>query len=331
MIDSATTAAMATTTAAHARPAIPLVVLGGYLGAGKTTLLNHVLANSAQRRIAVLVNDFGDINIDAALIRERTDDVINLENGCVCCSIGGRLVDALVAISARPERPEVLIIEASGVSDPVKIAQIGLLDRAFRLVGIIVAVDAERIGATLLDPYVGDIVRRQIAGATALVLTKTDLVTQHGKAGATEAIASLASTSIVLESVRGAMPLELIFDAHVAPRRRAGEFALGAAERVESHQDICSFSFRSDFRFDRKQLGAAFRALSVPLLRAKGIVWIEQDDAPQELHVVGGRILITPFAGRAAAGSAIVLIGRFSDEDERTVRRCLEGAQVSNG
>lgn len=164
-----------------AAPPIALVVLGGYLGAGKTTLLNHVLLNAGQRRVAVLVNDFGDINIDASLIRERTDDVINLENGCICCSIGGRLVDALVKISARPERPELLIIEASGVSDPVKIAQIGLLDRAFRLCGIIVAVDAERIGQTLQDPYVGDIVRRQIAGATAVVLTKTDLVSEQEK------------------------------------------------------------------------------------------------------------------------------------------------------
>ncbi|HZZ02731.1 CobW family GTP-binding protein [Paraburkholderia sp.] len=316
--------------AASVRPPIPLVVLGGYLGAGKTTLLNHVLSNAGQRRVAVLVNDFGDINIDAALIRERTDDVINLENGCVCCSIGGRLVDALVKISERPERPELLIIEASGVSDPVKIAQIGMLDRAFRLVGIIVAVDAERIGATLLDPYVGDIVRRQIAGATALVLTKTDLVTEQEKAPAKEAVLSLATTSILLESTNGSVPLELIFDASVVPRHRTGGLALAVSERPNSHQDICSFSFRSDFRLDRKKLRDVFRSLTVPLLRAKGIVWLDQDASPQELHVVGGRILITPFAGHAADESTIVLIGRFTDEDERTVRRCLESAQMLN-
>ncbi|MFM0130655.1 CobW family GTP-binding protein [Paraburkholderia sediminicola] len=312
------------------RSPIPLVVLGGYLGAGKTTLLNHVLSNAGQRRVAVLVNDFGDINIDAALIRERTDDVINLENGCVCCSIGGRLVDALVKIGARPERPELLIIEASGVSDPVKIAQIGLLDRAFRLVGIIVAVDAERIGATLLDPYVGDIVRRQIAGATALVLTRTDLVTDQEKVAATEVVSWLATTSILLEAANGSFPLELIFDANVVPRHRTGGLALAASGHVSNHQDICSFSFRSDFRLDRKKLKDVFRSLSVPLLRAKGIVWLDRDDSPQELHVVGGRILITPFAGHAAGESTIVLIGRFTDEDERTVKRCLESTQVLN-
>lgn len=316
--------------AASVRPPIPLVVLGGYLGAGKTTLLNHVLLNAGQRRVAVLVNDFGDINIDAALIRERTDDVINLENGCICCSIGGRLVDALVKISARPERPELLIIEASGVSDPVKIAQIGLLDRAFRLYGIIVAVDAERIGATLLDPYVGDIVRRQIAGATALVLTKTDLVTEQEKVTAMEATSALATTSLLLESANGSIPLALLFDASAAPHHRTGGLALAAGERLNSHQDICSFSFRSDFRLDRKKLREVFRSLSVPLLRAKGIVWLDHDASPQELHVVGGRILITPFAGRAEAESTIVLMGRFTGEDERAVKRCLESTRALN-
>ncbi|RKE39665.1 G3E family GTPase [Paraburkholderia sp. BL23I1N1] len=235
-----------------APPPIALVVLGGYLGAGKTTMLNQVLSMAGQRRIAVLVNDFGDINIDAALIRERTDDVINLENGCICCSIGGRLVDALVKISARPERPELLIIEASGVSDPVKIAQIGLLDRAFRLVGIIVAVDAERIGATLLDPYVGDIVRRQITGATALVLTKTDLVTGQEKGAATAAVLSLATTSILVEAVNGQIPPALIFDASVVPRHRAGGLGVTKEGVSNRHLDICSFSFRSDFPLDRK-------------------------------------------------------------------------------
>lgn len=318
------------TVASSVRPPIALVVLGGYLGAGKTTLLNHVLSMAGQRKVAVLVNDFGDINIDAALIRERTDDVINLENGCICCSIGGRLVDALVKISARPERPELLIIEASGVSDPVKIAQIGLLDRAFRLVGIIVAVDAERIGATLLDPYVGDIVRRQIAGATSLVLTKTDLVTEQEKTTVTAAVLALASTSILFESVNGQIPPALIFDASVVPRRRAGEAQAGVMTAGASnlHPDICSFTFRSDFALDRKKLRAALRSLSSTLLRAKGIVWLDQDATAQELHVAGGRILITPFAGRAAAESTLVLIGRFTDEDERAIRRCLESTRM---
>ena len=179
---------------------IALIVLGGYLGAGKTTLLNHLLADAQGRRVTVLVNDFGAINIDASLIREQSDDVISLENGCVCCSIGGRLVQALVEISARADPPDVLIIEASGVSDPVRIAQVGMLDRAFRLHGIVVAVDAQGIGETLGDPYVGDIVRRQIEGATALVLTKTDLIDERARAAVTGKLLELAGTRIVIEA-----------------------------------------------------------------------------------------------------------------------------------
>ncbi|PRZ52895.1 G3E family GTPase [Paraburkholderia fungorum] len=236
----------------------------------------------------------------------------------------------LVKISARPERSELLIIEASGVSDPVKIAQIGLLDRAFRLFGIIVAVDAERIGATLLDPYVGDIVRRQIAGATALVLTKTDLVTEQEKVAATQAVLALATTSILFESVDGQIPPALIFDASVVPRHQAGGRGAMTAGASSLHRDISSFSFRSGFPLDRKKLRAALRGLSATLLRAKGIVWLDQDSSPQELHVAGGRILITPFAGHAAAESTLVLIGRFTGEDERAIRRCLESTQVLN-
>jgi G3E family GTPase len=310
-------------------PPIPLVVVGGFLGAGKTTLLNHVLAHAGQRRVAVLVNDFGDINIDASLIRERTDDVVNLENGCICCSIGGRLVDALLKIGERTDRPELLVIEASGVSDPVKIAQIGMLDQAFRLNGIVVAIDAERVEATLRDPYVGDIVRKQIVGATALVLTKTDLVSPATRAAVTTMVGALAKAATLLEAVNGAIPLGVFFDAGIMPRRGsrgAGMLNLTGRWQGGIHADIGSFSFRSSRRFDKKRLKETFRSLPVALLRAKGIAWLDNEPLPHEMHAVGGRILITPFHGKAAAESAIVCIGRFTDEDENAVIACLERA-----
>lgn len=200
--------------------AIPLVVIGGYLGAGKTTLLNHILSNAGSRRITVLVNDFGSINIDASLIRQRTDDVINLENGCVCCSIGGRLVEALLAISSRTDAPDLLIIEASGVSDPVRIAQIGLLDRAFRLDGIVVLVDAERVEETLADPYVGDIAQRQIAGATAIVLNKMDLLGEPAREAVKARVEALANSRVIVQTTHAAVPLGLVFEeGHPLPAR----------------------------------------------------------------------------------------------------------------
>lgn len=310
----------------HAAP-ISLVVLGGYLGAGKTTLLNYVLSHLDGQRVAVLVNDFGDINIDAALIRERTDDVINLENGCICCSIGGRLADTLLKIGARPERPELLIIEASGVSDPQKIAQIGMLDRDFRLSSIVVAVDAERIGATLDDPYVGDIVRRQVAVATALVLTKTDLVSAHEKAAVSNTLSALNQGTLQIEAVNGTIPMGLILDAHVTPRHRTRQSLAEGPGSSAPHRDISSFSFRSAGRFQRDRLKDVFRHTSAVVLRAKGVVWLSGAATAHELHVVGSRIMLTPFGGAASDESKIVLIGRFSDEDEQTLMLELENAQ----
>lgn len=299
------------------QPPIPLAVIGGYLGAGKTTLLNRLLTHAGGRRIAVLVNDFGDINIDASLIRARTDDVIQLENGCICCTIGGQLVETLRALGQRPERPDWLVIEASGVSDPSRIAQIGLLGGAFRLHGIIVAVDAERLDATLSDRYVGDVVRRQIAGATAVVLTKIDRVSATQRAAARQIVAALAPAAPIVETARGNLPPGLIFDADVIPRRAE---SISDLAQTQAHAGIGSFSVRTPYAFDKQKLRDVFRIPNVGLLRAKGIVRLVDQPQPYELHVIGQRILLTPFASAAEPGSALVVIGRFTDTDEAALR-----------
>jgi G3E family GTPase len=307
--------------------AIPLVVVGGYLGAGKTTLLNHILSNAGSRHITVLVNDFGSINIDASLIRQRTGDVINLENGCVCCSIGGRLVEALLAVSSRSDAPDLLIIEASGVSDPVRIAQIGLLDRAFRLDGIVVLVDAERVEETLADPYVGDIAQRQIAGATAIVLNKMDLLSEPSREAVKARVEALANSRVIVQATHAAVPLGLIFDRHVLPARNTGALPLSASP---TPRDLCSFSFATDACLSRKKLKEALRSFSAKLLRAKGFVRLESDGALHELHVVGNRVVLSASSARACAESQIVLIGMFDREDELHARAVLKAAEIDS-
>lgn len=306
--------------------AIPLVVIGGYLGAGKTTLLNHILSNAGSRRITVLVNDFGSINIDASLIRQRTDDVINLENGCVCCSIGGRLVEALLAISSRTDAPDLLIIEASGVSDPVRIAQIGLLDRAFRLDGIVVLVDAERVEETLADPYVGDIAQRQIAGATAIVLNKMDLLGAPAREAVKARVEALARSRVIVEATHATVPLGLIFEeGHALPARPIGAMPRSASP---TPRDLCSFLFVTDAYLSRKKLKDALRSFSAKLLRAKGFVRLESDGALNELHVVGNRVVISASPACTSAQSQIVLIGMFDRDDELTARAALKAAEI---
>lgn len=310
------------------RKPIDLVVIGGYLGAGKTTLLNYVLSIGNDKKVAVLVNDFGAINIDAMLIRSRTEDVINLENGCICCSIGGNLADALIKISARDDRPDLLLIEASGVSDPVKIAQIGMLDKAFRLCAIMVLVDAENIEKTLLDPYVGDVVRRQIAGASALVLTKVDLISDSRKKTIKEHILALAQTRFLFEAANGEIPLEIVFDTAVMPRRHVGLSGILKNKGIHEHSGIRSFSYQVPCRFDRKKLKHVFAGSVVEILRAKGIVWLDSEELPYELHVVGSRMMIVPFRGKTTAESSFVFIGRISREDETSIISALEGATI---
>ena len=154
---------------------LPLTVIGGFLGAGKTTLLNHWLGATRQR-LAVLVNDFGALNIDASLIAARHGDTIALSNGCVCCSIGDDLSAALIRVLDQRGRFDAVVVEASGVADPWRIAQVGLADPALTLEGVVVLVDAAAVLAQSQQPLLADSLARQVRAADLLVLNKIDLV-----------------------------------------------------------------------------------------------------------------------------------------------------------
>ena len=147
--------------------ALPTVVIGGYLGAGKTTLVNHLLRHAGGRRIAVLVNDFGDIAIDAELIDATSGDasagVLSLSGGCLCCSFGDDLVGALNGLAQRQPAPDLCLIELSGVALPAAVVRTARLALAVDIVGTLVLADASAIRAQASDRYVGDTVRQQLA------------------------------------------------------------------------------------------------------------------------------------------------------------------------
>ena len=159
-------------------PAIPLTVLTGFLGSGKTTLLNRILNGDHGLRVAVLVNDFGAVNIDAELVIGVQDDVVSLANGCVCCTIRDDLVETVLQTINRPEAPEYILLEASGVADPSGIA-ITFVDESFRdrirLDSIACVVDADQVFAHPEYPAVQQLKLRQIAFADLVILNKVSL------------------------------------------------------------------------------------------------------------------------------------------------------------
>ncbi|SOZ19959.1 Cobalamin synthesis protein [Cupriavidus taiwanensis] len=314
----------------NARAPIALVVVGGYLGAGKTTLLNRLLATAQGCRIAVLVNDFGAVNIDAALVRARSDDVIELENGCICCSIGGRLAEALVAIAGRAQRPELLVIEASGVSDPLRIAQVGLLDPAFRLNAVLVAVDATGVHDSLRDPLVGDMVRRQVMGASVVALTKADLAGAEAVARAGATAAGLAPHATVLTARSGELPMSVFLDAGVLPAPGSAALLDGSGWQrgvVDGgHAGIRSMAYQTPRSFDKTRLRQALATVPVRLLRAKGLVRLDADPRLHEVHLVAGRMRLRPAQSAGLQKSALVFIGAFDAQAEARLRACMEAA-----
>ena len=262
---------------------VPLTLLGGFLGAGKTTLLNHLLGASHGRRVAVLVNDFGAINIDASLVRRHAGETLELANGCICCSLGNNLMFTLIDLLERPEPPEHLLIEASGVADPARLAQIALADPGLDLDGVLVVVDAAGVRQQADDPYVGETVRRQLASADLLVLNKRDLLDDSGVRALRGWLASVAPGVAVVEAVRGEVPLSVLLGLP-DPGTRAG-LLTGEIE----HPDYRTLALDEPRAVATVALREVLAALPATVLRVKGVV---RDEAGRRLLVqrVGQRL-----------------------------------------
>lgn len=155
---------------------VPMTLLGGYLGAGKTTIVNRVLAAAGDegRRIAVLVNDLGSVQVDAELIAAQHDDTIELANGCICCSLVDGFAVALETLRERPEPPDHVLVELSGVAEPARVVP-WASTAGFRLDGVVVVADADQIRARGADLRLADLVESQLAAADLVLITKTDL------------------------------------------------------------------------------------------------------------------------------------------------------------
>lgn len=261
---------------------IALTVVGGFLGAGKTSLLNHVLAKS-RRRAAVLVNDFGPMDIDAGLVAQRTDQVIRLANGCVCCSMAGGLDDALARVLALDPLPEWIVIEASGVSDPGRIAQVGMSDPMLQLEGVVVLADAANVRALAADPLLADTLERQLKAADLLVLNKTDLVAAEELSFVRQWLAVTTQGTAMVDAREGRVDLRQLFGesaGRVAPHDCVGGACrhpahIHAAAGGDPDHPFQSWLWRAPAIVDADKLASRLRELPRQLLRAKG--WVRTD------------------------------------------------------
>ena len=154
---------------------IPLTLISGYLGTGKTTLINNLL-RTTKKKIALLVNDFGDVNIDESLIEARTDSVLSIAGGCVCCSYGNELIETLESMNSNQILPDHIVLEASGIALPSKIIQTISLMEFLSFHGTVLLTDASRLRSQLNDLYISDTISLQIEQHDLLVLNKTDLL-----------------------------------------------------------------------------------------------------------------------------------------------------------
>lgn len=295
---------------------LPLTVLGGFLGAGKTTLLNRLLLDTGGRRIAVLVNDFGRINIDAALVRSRTDDLIDLANGCVCCTVSTDLTRTLITLAQRPDPPDALVLEASGLADPRGIAQVALSNPALRLDGVLTLVDATSFPDDLPEAAAATIAH-QLDAADLLVLTKTDEAGTARSAAARAHLAGRYPGTPVLSAVHGDLSADIVLGV-----RSTRDPRLAAAAPRDHGAAFESWSLRVAAPLDAVGLQAFLDGLPRGLLRAKGVLHLARD--PDRRHVyqrVGRRAsLVAESAwGAEAPGSTMVLIGP---------RGCVDGARL---
>lgn len=273
---------------------IPLTVIGGFLGAGKTTLVNALLRTGA-KRWGVVVNDFGAINVDAALIEAQDGRSIALSNGCVCCTMGDDLGDALALLAARQPPPEHVIVEASGVGDPWRIAQLALIEPGFSLEPLVVLANAEALAGQLADRWTGDTVRRQLEFAEIVLLTRGDLV---DIAPAAALVRAIRPQAVVRAAVMGDVPEA---DLHFVPPARppASRFVADAPPAFRAWHWV------PPGPLDAGRLRAVLGDLPRSVLRVKGFCRLGL--APHLLQYAAERWAFT--AADAGAAEGLVAIG----------------------
>jgi G3E family GTPase len=321
-----------------APPRVPVTIVTGFLGAGKTTLLNRILAGFGDRRWVVVVNEFGDVGIDGSLVMASAEEVFELAGGCICCRVRGDLVRLLHRLLDRPGDFDGILIETTGLADPLPIAQTLLVDadlrRRLRLDGIVCVVDAHHLPLDLVD---GPEAAEQIASADVVVINKTDLVDRTALAAIEAEVGRINPTAVRHRGIAGDVPVEVLFGCRAGDLDTTGlEAATATAdpdtdEGARSPRDgriaarhrsgVGSVCLRVDRPLERTRFLPWLRQVLIEnderLLRAKGIVAFADDDrrfvfqgVRQSLDTLPDR----PWGPDEPRVTRIVLIGHGLDD-----------------
>ncbi|VEP16698.1 putative GTPase, G3E family [Hyella patelloides LEGE 07179] len=300
---------------------LPVTIITGFLGSGKTTLLNQILQNDSNQKVAVLVNEFGEINIDAQLLVSYDDDMVELSNGCICCTINEGLVEAVTRILSRGEKVDRLIIETTGVADPLPIILtfVGSDFREFtHLDSVITLIDAETFTP---EHFNSEVAYKQIAYGDILLLNKIDLVDREQLTALETYIASIKNNPRIIHTQYAQVPLPLILDLGLTQIDNYAEAEHREHHHHHSHHleadGFVSLSFESDKPFDVYKFQKFLNeGLPLEVFRAKGIVWFAGSELRHIFQLCGQRNDIKSEPWSTPPLNQLVFIGRHLDTDK---------------
>jgi G3E family GTPase len=306
---------------------IPVTVLTGYLGAGKTTLLNRILSENHGKKYAVIINEFGELGVDNDLVVGADEEVFEMNNGCICCTVRGDLIRIIEGLTKRKGKLDGIIVETTGLADPAPVAQTFFVDDDVksnsRLDAIVTVVDAKHLLQRLADSHEAE---EQVAFADVIVLNKTDLVAAEDLGRVEERIRTINKTARILRAEKADVPIAQLMDRGAFDLGRILELEPDFLSGEDDHQHddaVASVSLTSDRPLDRERfnrwIGAVLMEKGQDLLRTKGILHFRGNDerfAFQAVHMLADGEFIGPWKDGAPRQSRIVFIGRNVDRSE---------------
>ena len=308
---------------------MPVTIITGFLGSGKTTLLNQILKNRQDLKVAVLVNEFGDINIDSQLLLSLEEDMLELSNGCICCTINDNLVEAVYKILERQDRIDYMVVETTGIADPLPIILtfVGTELRDFtNLDSILTVVDCETF---IPEDIESEIALKQLTYGDIILLNKTDLVPEEKVEELEDYINDIKAGARVLRSQHGQVPLPLILGVELAQPETYLTDASLSKEQQSNHlanDGFVSVSFKSNRPFAVKKFQTFLQdKMPANVFRAKGILWFKESTRRHIFQLSGKRYDLKDEEWQGEPSNQLVLIGRSLNalEINQQLNNCL--------